>query len=266
MSGVGQARGVTNLELSRPEHMRKYREDVTVNEPSTEILEREHKFLLDPEQYGVLWQRLRPGAFICVQENLFFDENDLLRRIACALRLRVERGPGEALEAEALLVSPSLSDLDWPVANALVTLKGPSTVIDGSVVRSEHEADVDPLRAREAAATGRLPRDLLPAGVEHALSVRLPALPEVFSLYAGFKNLRLRRHASGTIEVALDRALAVDGRIRHELEVEWSPGDEHEVERILSALDTGSLTRTFTSKLSWARGEPPVPPRRSTRE
>ena len=133
MSGVGQARGVTNLELSRPEHMRKYREDVTVNEPSTEILEREHKFLLDPEQYGVLWQRLRPGAFICVQENLFFDENDLLRRIACALRLRVERGPGEALEAEALLVYPYLSDLDWPVANALVTLKGPSTVIDGSV-------------------------------------------------------------------------------------------------------------------------------------
>jgi hypothetical protein len=215
-------------------------------------VEREYKFLLSREQHLGLWRRLREGGRLRAQENIFFDRDRVLQHARWLLRLRLER---EAESRSAIAESPPADDLDWGVAAALVTLKGPSVSVTEGVVRPEIEDAFSVEKAISAASTGVLSSSELPIRLRDSLRDQTGNdVPDVFVAFARFHNLRLARRiatGNGGIEVALDRARAGDGRVRHELEVEWREGDEDAARAVLADLGTDAFRPTSRGKLSW---------------
>jgi adenylate cyclase class IV len=223
-----------------------------VGPPAGPDLEREHKFLLDQTQHRALWGRLRDGARARAQENVFFDGDGLLRRARWLLRVRLEREPGRR---DGVADDPPEDEPAWAIVRAFVTLKGPAVLDGGGVVRPEVEESVPPDVATAAAGSGTLALAALPLRLRDALGrLAKGGPPEYFSAFARFRNLRLALRvptANGGIEVALDRARSGDGRVRHELEVEWRAGDADATRDVLARLGVAAYRPTTRGKLAW---------------
>ena len=218
-------------------------------------LEREYKYLLDAEQYQAVWQKMRTAGELCLQENHIFDHDGRLGRARWMLRLRLERtpiSPDAVTEAE---IARTVNDLAGSVTQAFMTLKGPRLTAPDGVVRPEVEEECSPHVGVAAAQAGRLTIDVIPPRIAGQLRHILGAKDgqSSFSSIVVFQNLRLRRRLPGRghIEIALDWTRAGDGRVRRELEIEWRPGSDRTVEKIMNELNTASFQPTTVSKLVW---------------
>lgn len=153
--------------------------------------EREYKFLLDERQYDALWKRLHGGSSVRLQDNLFFDYQEMLLKRRWALRLRLEGRP-EADTSDPKHAA-SLYDLSIRYESAAITVKGPVSRADRAMIRPELEAAIPVDDARRIRESGRLAIENLPHDVLEVLDQVLKGRerPREFAVWASFRNLRL---------------------------------------------------------------------------
>lgn len=227
-----------------------------MNCPKSQGLEKEFKFLLEPTQYQALWSRLRARSTLRLQENTFFDRDEMLRRARWALRLRIEREPRISLSDQNFESPPPMGHLDWSAHQAFVTFKGPVLSSNQGVVRPEVEEEIDLVTAEQVRQSGCVAFNRLPPSVAGALRAQVADNQYHGWLFqfTTFINLRLSRKttvANRVIEVALDQSRRGDGQTRYELEVEYSGDDDQALQAILEELDTKRYKPTTSGKLTW---------------
>lgn len=161
--------------------------------------------LASAEHYERLRDALPPPSRILEQENLFLDTLDhALERRRWALRLRLEHTEAHTRET------------------ALLTLKGPSSLVEEATHRVELESEVTPVLWHQAARDGRLPLAAL-SGPAAEYARHLLERETLLRVRLRFSNRRLvHRLALGgeTRELLLDQTRFSTGEVDHEIELE----------------------------------------------